>query len=54
MSSPRPDIFKKSLWKPAFEPNMFGSGDLTRVKAERPDISGLEAGHIRETSLEPG
>jgi hypothetical protein len=54
MSGPKPDMSKKSLWKPALEPDMFGSGDLTWVKAKMPDMSGLGAGHVQETSLEPG
>jgi hypothetical protein len=45
---------EKSLWKLAFEPNMSVSGDLNRVKGESLDMSGLEAGYVRETSLEPG
>jgi hypothetical protein len=30
----------QALWNPAWEPDMSGSGDLTRDKAERPDMSG--------------
>jgi hypothetical protein len=41
MSGPRPDMSEKSLWKSAFQPDLPGSEDLTRVKAERPDMSGL-------------
>jgi hypothetical protein len=45
MSGPRPNMSEKSLWKPAFEPDMSDSGDLTWVKPERPDMSRL-AGRI--------
>jgi hypothetical protein len=38
MSGPRPDMSRKSLWKPAFEPDMSSSEDLTRVKVERTDM----------------
>jgi hypothetical protein len=44
----------QALWKPAWEPDKSGSGDLTRVKAKRPDMSRLGAGHVREISQEPG
>jgi hypothetical protein len=54
MSGPRSDMSEKSLWKSTFKPDMSGSGDLTQVKAERPDMSRLGAGQVRETSLEPG
>jgi hypothetical protein len=30
----------QALWNPAWEPDMSGSRDLTRDKAERPDMSG--------------
>jgi hypothetical protein len=35
---------RKCLWNPAIEPD----------KAERPDMSGLGAGHVRSESLESG
>jgi hypothetical protein len=37
----------QALWNPASEPDKSDSGDLTLVKAERPDISRLEAVHVR-------
>jgi hypothetical protein len=43
----------QALWNPAWEPDKSGSGDLNRVKAERPNMSGLGAGHVQENSLEP-
>jgi hypothetical protein len=42
------------LWKPVWEPNKFSSEDLTRDKAETPDMSELGVGHGQENSLEPG
>jgi hypothetical protein len=39
-------MFEKSLWKLAFEPDMFSSRDLIWVKAERIDMSGLGGGHV--------
>jgi hypothetical protein len=45
------------LWNPTWETwesDMSSSRDLTWGKAERLDMSGLEARHVRETSLEPG
>jgi hypothetical protein len=53
MSGLRPDMSEKLLWKLAFELNMSGYGDLTWVKAERPDMSELGVGHVRKTSMEP-
>jgi hypothetical protein len=40
-----------SLWNPSWEPDMSDSGALTQDKVERPDISELEVGHVRKTSL---
>jgi hypothetical protein len=48
-----PNMFGNSLYNLALEPDKSGSGDSTRGRAERPDMSGLEARRIRETSLEP-
>jgi hypothetical protein len=42
------------LWDPAMELDKSSSRDLTQDRTERPDMSGLGAEHIRETSLEPG
>jgi hypothetical protein len=43
---------RKSVWKSAFQPDMPGSEDLTRVKVERPDMFELGVEHVHETSLE--
>jgi hypothetical protein len=43
-----------ALWNMAWELDKSGSGDLTRDKADMPDMSGLGIGHVRENSLEPG
>jgi hypothetical protein len=42
------------LWNTTWEPDMSGSRALTQDKIERPDMSGLGAGHVQETSLKPG
>jgi hypothetical protein len=34
------DMFSQALWNPGWEPGKFDFGDLTWVKAERPDMSG--------------
>jgi hypothetical protein len=44
MSGSEPDMSGQSHWNPATEPD----------KAERPDIFGLGAGHVRPESLESG
>jgi hypothetical protein len=41
----------KSLWTPPWELDMSSSRALTRDKAEKPDMSGLEAEHVWETLL---
>jgi hypothetical protein len=46
------DMSGNHLWNPTMELDKSGPGDLTRDRAERPDMSGLGAGHIREMSLE--
>jgi hypothetical protein len=49
-----PDMSSNHLWNPTLESDKFDSGDLTRDRAERPDMCRLGAGHIQESSLEPG
>jgi hypothetical protein len=46
-----PDMSDKSLWTPPWELDMSSSRALTRDKAEKPDMSGLEAEHVWETLL---
>jgi hypothetical protein len=42
------------LWNPVLESDKSASGDLTRDRAERPDMCRLGSGHIWEISLKPG
>jgi hypothetical protein len=39
-------MFGQALWNPTWESNMSDSEDLTRVKAESPDMFGLGAEHV--------
>jgi hypothetical protein len=43
-------MFDFGLWNPAKKLDKAG---VTRDKGERPDMSGLRAGHVRVKSLEP-
>jgi hypothetical protein len=47
------DMFGQALWNPAWEPGKFDCGDLTWVKAERPDMSELGGEHVWKIPLEP-
>jgi hypothetical protein len=49
-----PDMSGNHLWNPTLESDKSDSRDLTRDRAERSDMCRLEAGHIQESSLEPG
>ena len=39
-------MYDNPLWNLAWESDIFGTGALTRDKIERPDMSGLGAGHV--------
>jgi hypothetical protein len=45
---------RPSSLDPGLETGQVQFWDLTRVKAQRSDMSGLGAKHVRDNSLEPG
>jgi hypothetical protein len=45
------DMSGQALKNPVWEPDKSNSRDLTWVMAERPDMSGLGAGHVWDNSL---
>jgi hypothetical protein len=48
------DMSGQALKNPVWEPDKSNSRDLTWVMAERPDMSGLGAGHVWDNSLKLG